>query len=384
MNAPFFSIIIPAKGRPHYLDNAISSVLSQDFKNFEVLISNNGADPALLQIAEKYFQDDRVKYIEFENVLSMPSHWEKITLDFNGRYLLILTDRSVLKADALSHLHNHITQQSNPSDVICWPWEIYYDDLKILIPTSAEKKAFEILKPDSELLKIAQGESPLQFKLPRGLNSCVSKQFITILRKQYKTVFRKISPDITFAYLSLLNVDQYTFINRPLFISQGLQISNGGNTLSGDASGYFKFPDLNQPFTHVPIKSFLFYTSLTEDFLSTVKLCSRDDLIKKWNKEKYYTDCLDEIDIKKSEKLIKLTTINDLEASIFNALYEEDPDLIEKVLKKKKQKNVIKKLISRKVKKLFSRYPALFKVYLKLKHPACKSYEDVMWAAGYK
>jgi len=43
--APLFSVIIPTRGRPEYLGEAIASVLSQELSAFEVLVINDGSQP---------------------------------------------------------------------------------------------------------------------------------------------------------------------------------------------------------------------------------------------------------------------------------------------------------------------------------------------------
>ena len=84
---------------------AIESVLLQNFQDIELVVSNNGADAALRDVAEKYRSNAGVRYVEQPEVLNMPTHWEKVTQELVGEYILILTDRSVLKAGALHYLH---------------------------------------------------------------------------------------------------------------------------------------------------------------------------------------------------------------------------------------------------------------------------------------
>ena len=43
MSSPLVSIIIPSFDRFDYLMNAVESVLSQDYKNFEIIIVNDAS-----------------------------------------------------------------------------------------------------------------------------------------------------------------------------------------------------------------------------------------------------------------------------------------------------------------------------------------------------
>ena len=44
MIPPYFSILIPTRGRPDLLRDAVVSALFQDFDNFEVVVSDNCND----------------------------------------------------------------------------------------------------------------------------------------------------------------------------------------------------------------------------------------------------------------------------------------------------------------------------------------------------
>lgn len=384
MSLPFFTIVIPAKGRPSYLNDAIQSVIYQDFHNIQILISNNGADPALRAVASQYSHDNRIKYIEHETTLSMPAHWEKITNEFSGQYLMILTDRSVFKVGTLSYLYEHITHQTEKPNIVCWPWDIYLDDLKVLIPFKSTKDDFNILKSDDEMISISRGSSPLDSKLPRGLNSCVSNKLIKSLRIKYGSVFRAISPDLTFAYLCLMNSKEFTYINRPLFISQGLKVSNGGSALIGDSSHYFKLLGLSEPFKHVPVRYFLFYSCLNEDLLSISDLCSRHDLIMLWNKQKYYLDCLAEVDEKKAAGLLEIKHIEEMQHHIMHALESESTALQNEIKSRISNKNVIKMKFFYKLKVFLAANPNINKFLILLRKRKSRTFVSVLKAAGFK
>ena len=62
----FFSIIIPLYNKEHYVKATIDSVLAQSFKDWEVIIINDGSTDRSSDIILQY-KDDRIKYIEREN-----------------------------------------------------------------------------------------------------------------------------------------------------------------------------------------------------------------------------------------------------------------------------------------------------------------------------
>ena len=67
MKKPKVSIIIPVYNGSDYLEEAIESAISQDYKNIEIIVVNDGStdNGKTKKIAEKY--KNKIKYIEKEN-----------------------------------------------------------------------------------------------------------------------------------------------------------------------------------------------------------------------------------------------------------------------------------------------------------------------------
>lgn len=62
------SVIIPCYNQAHYLPDAVSSVLAQDYQNWECIIINDGSKDATEEVALEFVKNDkRIKYIKKEN-----------------------------------------------------------------------------------------------------------------------------------------------------------------------------------------------------------------------------------------------------------------------------------------------------------------------------
>jgi len=62
------SVIIPVYNSEHFLDRCLSSVLSQTFVNFEVLLINDGSTDSSIDICERYEKEDsRIRFFNRSN-----------------------------------------------------------------------------------------------------------------------------------------------------------------------------------------------------------------------------------------------------------------------------------------------------------------------------
>jgi teichuronic acid biosynthesis glycosyltransferase TuaG len=68
MNNPMVSVIMPAFNAERYIEEAINSVISQTYTNWELIVINDGSTDNTLQIANKFVSvDARVKLISQDN-----------------------------------------------------------------------------------------------------------------------------------------------------------------------------------------------------------------------------------------------------------------------------------------------------------------------------
>ena len=196
---PLLSIVIPAMSRASLLQDSIASTLNQDYGDFELIVSNNGADADVRAAVSPFLADPRLRYVEQPDVLDMVTHWERVTREINGEYLLILTNRCVFKQGAFRRVVAAL--QDTNAEFVSWPWDSYYNKFKLYLPFRAGQGQTRVLDVDHEL---ACGTHQF-YTLPRGLNSCVSRALIDRIRARQGQAFRTLNPDFTFAYSCLLN-----------------------------------------------------------------------------------------------------------------------------------------------------------------------------------
>lgn len=271
---PFFSIVIPTKGRPDLLRDAIASVLHQDFGDYEVIVSDNFNDNRTRESFELFAGDPRIRYVRTEAELSMPNHWEFATTRAIGKYVLVLTDRSVLKQHALAAIQKVLVE--HPDIAICsWRWTLFDENVGVEFGEEVDKrmKVVEILQSEFVAQDFIDKSVPYPYSLPRGLNSCYRADLAARIREKHGALFMPISPDYSSAFLLLAYAQRMLFINKSLFLSQGLKVSNGGSSVSSNsATAYIDTLDLADPYRYTPIKYPFVENCNTSDLIMVKKL----------------------------------------------------------------------------------------------------------------
>lgn len=109
------SIIIPVYNAEKYLEKCLDSILSQTYKDFEVLLINDGSQDNSKSICEKYqMEDKRFTLINKEN--GGPSSARNLGIkDAKGEYLSFIDSDDFISEDFYEKLVNSIEQ--NNSDI---------------------------------------------------------------------------------------------------------------------------------------------------------------------------------------------------------------------------------------------------------------------------
>jgi len=98
---PKLSIIMPTYNRAQFIKDAIDSVLSQDYKDFELIIINDGSTDNTREIVEKYQKSDpRIIYLEQKNKGEYATMNRGFSLA-KGRYITFVHSDDISAPDSL-------------------------------------------------------------------------------------------------------------------------------------------------------------------------------------------------------------------------------------------------------------------------------------------
>lgn len=109
---PFFSIIIPTYNRAGLLPVAIESILNQSFKEWELIIVDDGSKDNTRQVVAGY-TDSRIKYIYQDNAERSAARNNGIKNSI-GTYICFLDSDDYYRHDRLNRLYTRLQEKQCP------------------------------------------------------------------------------------------------------------------------------------------------------------------------------------------------------------------------------------------------------------------------------
>jgi len=109
-NTPFFSILIPSYNRPDTIGECVESVLANQEKDFEIIVSDD-ASPSVDAIEEAlrpYLRQSNIQFHRQATNVGEPANRNALVARARGLYNIILCDDDKLLPHALSTIRDHI------------------------------------------------------------------------------------------------------------------------------------------------------------------------------------------------------------------------------------------------------------------------------------
>ncbi len=118
VNDILFSIVIPAYNREKTIARSIESVISQTYKNFELIIVDDGSKDKTKNIVESYTSDTRVKYFYQENLGAQVARNHGLDLS-RGKYILFLDSDDTILPDFVQKALDKFESDEDIGAVYC-------------------------------------------------------------------------------------------------------------------------------------------------------------------------------------------------------------------------------------------------------------------------
>ena len=327
---PFFTIVIPTRDRPELFKDALESALAQEFEDFEVIVSDNSTDDKTQTVLEHFSNRPRLVVFRTNGNLPMPAHFEFATLKAHGRYVLMLTDRSVLKPYALNTIYNAINSSTENVSVCSWRWSLRDDGSQLeYADTPLHGGGIENLTSQAIAEIFVNRQNVYPYELPRAMNACYRNDLAAEIRNKYGALFFPISPDYTCAFLLLAHTEKVLFLDMALYISQGLSVSSGGKGYGSVSVNeqYLSTLGITDYFTHVPVKMPLVETAIFQDFLAIQKMAGGELNKVAMNWVEYFIRCHKEILEKRRQSIMSKQDVDVLQNAWDKALNTMSKDI---------------------------------------------------------
>jgi glycosyltransferase involved in cell wall biosynthesis len=114
---PRFSIVMTTTDRPNLLPAGVRAVLEMDFRDFELVVSDNFSKIPAAEIL-KDVKDERLRIIRTDRRLAVSDHWEFAWEHLRGDFVTYLGDDNALRPDILTLADRAI--RNYDLDIMAW------------------------------------------------------------------------------------------------------------------------------------------------------------------------------------------------------------------------------------------------------------------------
>ncbi len=232
ITCPRFTIIIPTHNRPFLLGRAITSILKQDFSDFEIIISDNNSTDQNQKIAADYAKkDSRIRYVY--NPLGGLARARNFGVkNSNGEIISFLDDDDLFASNYLSEVNKFLI--NNNSEIVLVGFQ--YND-------GGKKKYIHPQISPPWLVLVGNGAS-----LRRNVFDD---------KKLYFDDELVVMEDVIFGFLTARNC-RIGFINKPLLIYNRIE----GDSIHNQLTNRYKWlEEQNQIVYKKYIKEYIAYNN---------------------------------------------------------------------------------------------------------------------------
>ena len=123
-----FSVLLPTRNGGKYLKSCIESVLSQDYKDMELIVFDNANTDNTAEVVNSYSNDKRLKYYRIDSVVSVTDNWNNALKKSSGDYVLMMGDDDFLLPGYFDTLDKTIKENDFPDGISYFGYSFMYPD----------------------------------------------------------------------------------------------------------------------------------------------------------------------------------------------------------------------------------------------------------------
>jgi glycosyltransferase involved in cell wall biosynthesis len=207
---PFFSIILPIYNVEAYLDRCIKSIVGQEFKDYEIILVDDGSTDSCPQLCDEYQGVEKFKVVHKVNGGLSSARNAGLEVA-EGKYVFFLDSDDYITDTSLQTLYDNL--KDNPVDVIKFNYAMQPEG----------REVHSILKPG-----LYKGDAIRNEILPMALNSTnsftlnawshiYSMDFLQRTGMLFTSEREVGSEDYMFNFEMLLRIDSLLHIDNVLY-----------------------------------------------------------------------------------------------------------------------------------------------------------------------
>ena len=202
------SVIIPVYNVEAYLERCVDSVLSQTYKDLEIILVDDGSTDKSISICDAYAKkDQRIKVIHKEN--GGLSDARNAGLDmFNGNYVTFIDSDDWIEEDYIEYLHQLIVE--NQADLAVCDFN-YIDEQGTLYNSPQNNGHVYIWNQKEALIKLLTGN-----KMETSAWAKLYKSSIFV-ENSIRYPYGRLFEDIPVTYVYILKSQSIVFGGRSLY-----------------------------------------------------------------------------------------------------------------------------------------------------------------------
>ena len=210
------SVVVPIYNAGKKLDKCIKSILNQTFKDFELILVNDGSTDNSIKICRKYeLKDSRVKVIDKENEGSIATRNLGIKKSI-GNYITFVDADDYISLDAIEKLYKDV-KEMDLDIVVCNTYKVIGD--RAIIKQSNNSHYFSknmIYEGDDIKDKLA--EAYLHgHPFPASIHSKLYKKELLLNSGKYLDRIKFLGDDLYYNLEMFLKAKKVKVISEPLY-----------------------------------------------------------------------------------------------------------------------------------------------------------------------
>ena len=219
------SVILNSFNQDEFFEIAIKSVLSQNFNDFELIISENGSTDNSKNIMYKYASNPKIKILDYKNNDVIGKRFNQAIENSVGKYICFLYSDDFIDNNKLSIQVEKFEKISNDYGVIYSDVEIFNEYSKKYFKRKVIKCNGWSLKYQLENIHIA---GHIDMVSPMIKRECLIKhQFLENIFAEGEGILLRIAQDYKFKYIPYsLAYFRDTKFNRGKAVIQNLKFHN--------------------------------------------------------------------------------------------------------------------------------------------------------------